>query len=131
MEDVLGLSVFPPNCVTRSPTAFSRHHETDIGDSLGALLVLNGCQSFKMCKPLFNTIVTTPGHKINTCRKNLGERILCMNTRRACIRTRTNTRKYFCGNIFRILANILGEFISVRIHAALVFAPARIQKKSW
>ena len=54
----------------------------------------------------------------------------CANACGACIRTRANTGKYSRGIIiFRILAKFLREFISVRIHVAPEFAPARIQEK--
>ena len=49
----------------------------------------------------------------------------CANTCGACIRTRANTGKYCRGIIFRILARFLRDFISVRIHVAPVFAPAK------
>ena len=45
------------------------------------------------------------------------------------IRTRANTGRYSRGTIFRILAKFLREFISVQIHVAPVFVPARIQEK--
>ena len=55
----------------------------------------------------------------------------CANTRSgACIRTRANTGKYFGGAIFLIFPIFEGEFISVQVHAAPVFAPARIQENT-
>ena len=59
-----------------------------------------------------------PRHKTNTGRKTIGEF--------TCIRTRANAEKSLRGIVFRIFATFLGEFISVRIHAAPVFAPVRI-----
>ena len=50
------------------------------------------------------------------------------NTCGACIRTRANTGKYFRGGISRVLCQTLRGIHSVRIHAAPVFAPARIQE---
>ena len=52
----------------------------------------------------------------------------CANTCGACIRTRANTGKYFRGGISRVFCQILRGVHSVRIHAAPVFAPARIQE---
>ena len=50
------------------------------------------------------------------------------NTCGACIRTRANTGKYFWGGISRVFRQILRGIHWVRIHAAPVFAPARIQE---
>ena len=71
----------------------------------------------------------TPRHKTNTCRKKNSRGIsYCANTCGACIRFRANTGKYFWGIMFCIFAKFLREFISVPIHVAPVFAPARIQE---
>ena len=71
-----------------------------------------------------------PRHKTNTCRRLLLGNTFCANACGAStfVCTRSNT-----GNIFDELCSaicqVLGEVILVRIHAALVFAPARIQER--
>ena len=52
----------------------------------------------------------------------------CANTCGACIRTRANTGKSVWGTIFQIVCQVLEGFVSVRIHAAPVFATARTQE---
>ena len=69
-----------------------------------------------------------PGTKPIHAGKNSWGINFSANTCGACIRTRANTGKYFRGVIFCILAKILREIISGRIHVAPVFAPARIQE---
>ena len=80
----------------------------------------------------YKIIECTPRHKTNTCRKKSWGINFCANTCGACIRTRTNTGKYFWGIVFRILANLLMEFISVQIYVpACICTPANTGKYSW
>ena len=55
----------------------------------------------------------------------------CVNTCRACICTRANTGNCFQINYFHKLAKFLGEFISVRVRAAAVFAPKCTVSRRW
>ena len=59
---------------------------------------------------------------------NLGDFMFARTHAGACARTRVNTGKYVLGTVFKMFAKFLGEFNSLRIHAAPVFAPARIQE---
>ena len=70
---------------------------------------------------------STPRHKTNTCRKNSWGINFCANTCGACIRTPANTGKHFLRRYFPSILPNRGIH-SVRIHAAPVFAPARIQE---
>ena len=58
----------------------------------------------------------------------LGKLTVGSNTCGARTRTRANTGEYSWGTIFHIFAKFLGNLISVWIHAAPVFAPARMHK---
>ena len=69
-----------------------------------------------------------PGTKPIHAGKNSWGINFCANTCGACIRTRAHTGKYFRGGISRVLCQILRGIHSVRIDAAPVFAPARIQQ---
>ena len=53
-----------------------------------------------------------------------------MNACGACIRTRANTGKSFCGSVFHIFARFVEESMSVRTHTASVFTAGRLQENS-
>ena len=93
----------------------------------------------------------TPRHKIDTCRKNLEEYIFArvhVGPAFALSRTQENILEEFCictfapltsvwkksgcihAHLVPIHQNIFGELISLRMHAAYVFAPGRIQEST-